>query len=178
MGDMADTPYPTHRWGWKSLAVRMALAGLILFLVSVSWGVMVPVGNVVGMQVLVDLEGHVDVSPEGDLIYDKTRPMSYQVLIENKSGASVSNVEIQSSLHSNGTVCGEKSYEPGVRLPGAPFSPVYSTSLPPGEKYSYRAEYDPKICASGAHLKVHIRYNDRGTTTGSTLISPAGFRFQ
>lgn len=178
MGDMADTPRPTFRWRGKDLLLRGVLVGVILFLVSVSWGVVVPVGKVAGLHVVVDYEGHVDVSPEGALIYDREQPMSYQVQIENRSGSSLSDLEIQSSLHSNGTVCGEKTYEPGVRLPGAPFSPVYHTSLPAGEKYSYRVIYDPKICGSEGHLKVHLRYSEYGRPTGSTLISPATFRFQ
>lgn len=180
MVDMTDTPIPHHHSnGWRKVAAAAAAA---LLLSSLAWGMsgFIHVGEANGLIVQAEFYRFRSVSGHGEYNYSPGGSLDYQIKLQNRGNSSFSNVEVQSSLHSEGGACGGQPTPPGQVMPGNSISPAFRTSLSPGREYNFNASYSAPAgaCDSSAYLQVRIQYMHQGSIHSYRFTCPARFRFQ
>jgi hypothetical protein len=148
-----------------------AVAAAILIMVaafSLSHGATIPVGNAQGLDVRVDFQGYKAMA-NGTFVYELKQVLSYRVTVTNRTPISLNQMEIQSMLQAD-----------HGRMPGAPFSPVYRTSLAPGQSYQFDVTYEPGQAPAkiDSRLLVSAKYVQRGAYKSDTLLCPTPLRFE
>jgi hypothetical protein len=149
----------------------------------ISWGdssSFMHVGTYNNLDVQANFMGYTSVEPNGEFVFQIGQPMLYQVRVTNRGNRSVPQIEVYSSLHTDGVSCGDETVNPGARLEGNSLSPTHRFSLAPGQSYEYDAMYDPPagLCAGSSHLQVRLSTIIRDIQRATTLYSPAHFHFE
>ena len=181
MGGIADTPSKVGKKEKLALHHWVGFLVLGLLFTTLAWGsTAIHIGDVKGLELQVEFRGYQGVAHNGEFLYSKGRALAYQINLINRSNLSFSELEVQSSLHSDGVTCETKTLYPGTKLPGEALSPVHTVSIPPGGEYDYEVIYQvpPQICNSSGNLKVRLQYNQRGRIHSSTLIAPVHYQFE
>gem|GEM_PF-3624781 len=181
MDSVADIPAKVGRPSKMGLAQWVSIILVTSLYASLAWGARVmQFGQIQGMEVEGEFYGYSQQNQKGEFVFPSGKHLAYKIRIKNRSNKSFANMEVQSSLHSDGATCPSMSLYPGARLPGAALSPVHTISLSPGTSQEYEVVYplSNDICNSSGHLKVRIQYSLSGRLHSSTLLAPAHYRIE
>ena len=181
MVGIADTPLNANR-PRRRRAFRWALAcSLTILVAALAWGSSGPIhlGNANGVEVRVEIDGYHTVGDRGEFVFPPGSAMRYTVRAVNRGFHTVTDMEIQSSLHSDGAACGDRSLTAGSLLPGAALSVPQRKDLSPSESLAFDASYPvpTEVCGSG-HLKVRVNFVESDQRRSTSLVSPVHFAFK